>query len=125
MFDVVETGIARSKGPVSGTVRKGNLVITAQIPKDPGTGAVVQGDIETQTRRTLANLRMAIEAAGGTLADVMLVQVYLVDPADAAGMNRVYAEVFAEPFPCRATVVVKELLAPGMRIEIVAQAQLG
>lgn len=125
MFEAVETGIAKSKGPISGTVRKGNLVLTAQIPKDPATGAVVPGDIEAQTRRTLANLKMAVEAAGGSLADVMLVQVFLIDPADAAGMNRIYAETFAEPYPCRATVVVKELLAPGMRIEIVAQAQLG
>jgi enamine deaminase RidA (YjgF/YER057c/UK114 family) len=125
MFEAVETGIARSKGPISGTVRKGGLVLTAQIPKDPATGAIVPGDIEAQTRRTLANLKMAVEAAGGSLADVMLVQVFLIDPADAAGMNRIYAETFAEPYPCRATVVVKELLAPGMRIEIVAQAQLG
>lgn len=125
MFEAVDTGIVRSKGPISGTVRKGNLVLTAQIPKDPITGAIVSGDIETQTRRTLANLKMAIEAAGGTLADVMLMQVFLIDLADAAGMNRVYAETFAEPYPCRATVVVKELLAPGMRIEIIAQAQLG
>lgn len=125
MFEAVETGIAKSKGPISGTVRKGSLILTAQIPKDPATGAIVPGDIEVQTRRTLANLKMAIEAAGGSLADVMLMQVFLIDPADAAGMNRVYAETFAEPYPCRATVVVKELLAPGMRIEIVAQAQLG
>ena len=125
MFEVVDTGIVRSKGPINGTVRKGNMVLTAQIPKDPATGAIVSGDIETQTRRTLANLKMAIEAAGGTLADVMMVQIFLIDPADAAGMNRVYAETFAEPYPCRATVVAKELLAPGMRIEIIAQAHLG
>lgn len=125
MFDVVQTPLAASKGPISGTVRKGVLVLTAQIPKDPETGAIVPGDIEVQTRRTLANLKLAIEAAGGTLADVMMVQVFLIDAADAAGMNRVYAETFSAPFPCRATVVVKELLAPGMRIEIIAQAQLG
>jgi len=125
MFEVVDTGIAPSKGPISGTVRKGNLVITAQIPKDPVSGQVVQGDIAVQTRRTLDNLRMAIEGAGGTLADVMLCQIYLIDPADAAGMNAVYKEYFREPYPCRATVVAKELLAPGMRIELIATAHLG
>jgi enamine deaminase RidA (YjgF/YER057c/UK114 family) len=125
MFEVVQTGIAPSKGPISGTVRKGPLLLTAQIPKDPATGAIVEGDIETQTRRALANLRMALEAAGGSLADVMLAQIYLVDAADAAGMNRVWAETFPKPYPCRATVVVKELLAPGMRIELVATAHLG
>lgn len=125
MFEVVTTGIAPSRGPISGTVRKGPLLYTAQIPKDPATGALVTGDIETQTRRALGNLRMALEAAGGSLADVMMVQVFLTDAADAAGMNRVYAETFRPPYPCRATVVVKELLAPGMRIELVATAHLG
>ncbi|WP_144299693.1 RidA family protein [Elioraea rosea] len=125
MFEVVDTGIAPSKGPISGTVRKGDLLLTAQIPKDPATGAIVQGDITVQTTRTLANLRQAVEAAGGSLADVMMVQVYLTDSADAPAMNAVWAETFAKPYPCRATVVVKELLAPGMRIEIVATAHLG
>jgi enamine deaminase RidA (YjgF/YER057c/UK114 family) len=125
MFEVVDTGIMPSKGPISGTVKRGPLVMTAQIPKDPITGAIVQGDIEVQTRRTLDNLRMAVEAAGGTLGDVMQVLIYLVDPADAAGMNRIYAEAFKAPYPNRATVVVKELLAPGMRIEIVATAYVG
>jgi len=124
MFEAVDTGIVKSKGPISGTVRKGNLVITAQIPKDPGSGAITPGDIAAQTHRTLSNLRMAIEAAGGTMADVMLCQIYLVDPADAAGMNAVYREYFQEPYPCRATVVVKELLAPGMLIELIATAQI-
>ncbi|MCW3474675.1 RidA family protein [Limobrevibacterium gyesilva] len=125
MFEVVDTGIAPSKGPISGTVRKGNLVMTAQIPKDPVTGAIVPGDIATQTRRTLDNLKMAMEAAGGSLADVMQVLIYLIDAADAAEMNRVYAETFKAPFPNRATVVVKELLAPNMRVEMVATACLG
>ena len=125
MFEVVNTGIAPSKGPISGTVRRGPLVMTAQIPKDPVTGAIVPGDIEVQTRRALDNLRMAVEAAGGTLADVMQVLIYLVDAADAAGMNKVYATYFKAPYPNRATVVVKELLSPGMRIEMVATAYVG
>lgn len=124
MFEVVDTGIVPSKGPISGTVRKGPMVITAQIPKDPVTGAVVQGDITEQTRRTLENLKMAMEAADGSLRDVMLVQIYLIDSADSAGMNAVYREYFSEPYPCRATVVAKELLAPGMRIEIIATAHI-
>lgn len=124
MFEVVNTGIIPSKGPISGTVRKGPLVLTAQIPKDPVTGAVVEGDITVQTRRTLENLKMAMEGAGGSLADVMMVQVFLVDSADSAGMNAVYREFFTEPYPCRATVVVTELLSPGMRVEIIATAHI-
>ena len=125
MFEVVRSKLTPSKGPISGVVRKGPLVITAQIPKNPETGEIVPGDIAVQTRRTLDNLRLAMEGAGGSLADVMMVQVFLIDSADAAPMNAVWREVFAEPFPCRATVVVEELLAPGMRIELIATAHLG
>lgn len=125
MFEAVKTKLVASKGPISGTVRKGPLVITAQVPKDPVSGEIVQGDITVQTRRALENLKIVMEGAGGSLADVMMVQVYLVDGADAAAMNAVWREMFSEPYPCRATVVVKELLAPGMRIELVATAHLG
>ena len=55
---------------------------------------------------------------------LMMVQVFLVDSADSAGMNAVYREFFTEPYPCRATVVVKELLSPGMRVEIIATAHI-
>lgn len=125
MFSVVDTGLPKSKGPVSGMVKAGPMVFTAQIPKDAVTGEVVAGDIKVQTRRTLENLRQSVTAAGGTLRDVAQVLVYLVEAKDAAGMNEVYREFFAEPFPNRATVVVKELLVPGMRIELVAYAVLG
>lgn len=125
MFEVVKSRLVPSKGPISGVVRNGPFVMTAQIPKDPDTGAIVEGDIAVQTRRTLDNLALAMEGAGGALRDVMMIQVYLVDGADAPEMNRVWRETFQEPFPCRATIVVKELLAPGMRIEIIATAMVG
>lgn len=124
MFSVVDTGLPKSAAPVSGTVRAGREVFTTQIPKHPSTGQIVQGDIQVQTRQTLANLRQSIEAAGGTLKDVVQVLVFLVDAADAQGMNTVYSEFFSEPYPNRASVVVKELLSPGMRIELLAQARL-
>jgi enamine deaminase RidA (YjgF/YER057c/UK114 family) len=65
-----------------------------------------------------------VRAAGGTLADIVDVRVFLIDRNDAKGMNAVYAEFFAKPYPVRATVVVKELLAEGLRIEITATAVL-
>lgn len=124
MFEVVDTGIAASPAPVSGTVRRGPFVMTAQIPKDPATGKIVEGDITVQARRTLENLRMAVAAAGGTLADVMRLEVFLIDSGDASALNSVWKEFFSEPWPCRATVVVKQLLSPGMRIELTATAWL-
>lgn len=124
-FISVPTGIVPSSSPISDANRAGNHLWMVAIAEDPQTGKIVDGGIEAQTRRVLQNLDMAVTAAGGTLADVVNVQIFLIDSADAAGMNAVYREFFtAPPFPVRATVVVKELLAAGLRIEITATAVL-
>lgn len=125
MFEVIDTGSDPADIPVSEVVRAGNHVWSVHISEHPVNGDLVLGDIEAQTRRTLGNLDIAIRAAGGTLADVVQVQVFLVDKRDFDGMNKVYTEFFKAPYPARATVVVKELLAEGLRIEILAQAVLG
>ena len=124
-FETIATGIAPSSAPVSDANRAGNHVWMVAIAEDPVTGDIVEGGIEDQTRQTLKNLDQAVRAAGGTLADVVEVRVFLIDRADAKGMNAVYREFFAAPSPVRATVVVKELLADGLRIEITATAVLG
>ena len=125
MFTVVDTRLAQSKGPVNGTVRAGDIVYMAHVPRDPRTGEMVQGDMTVQMRQTLSNMKQAVEAAGGTLRDVAQIVIYIVDAADAPAMNEVYKEYFAQPYPSRATVVVKELLSPGIRVELVAHAYLG
>jgi enamine deaminase RidA (YjgF/YER057c/UK114 family) len=125
MFERIETGIAPSSAPVSDVNRAGRHVWLVAIAEDPVSGAIETGDIELQARRTIENLKIGITAAGGTLADIVNVQIFLVDKADAKGMNKVYSEYFHAPYPVRATVVVKELLAEGLRIEITAQAVLG
>jgi 2-iminobutanoate/2-iminopropanoate deaminase len=124
MFEVVDAGIARSKAPVNGTVRAGDRVFTTHVPKDPATGAIIDGDITAQTRRMLGNLKHAMEAAGGSLRDVVSVLIFLTDAADFDAMNAVYTEFFSEPYPTRATVVVKELIGGKARIELQAQAWL-
>ena len=124
-FETIATGIAPSSSPVSDANRAGNHVWLVAIAEDPETGDIVQGGIEAQTHQTLRNLDQAVRAAGGTLADVVEVRVFLIDRADAKGMNAVYREFFTAPYPVRATVVVKELLADGLRIEITATAVLG
>ena len=124
-FESIATGIAPSSSPISDANRAGNLVWLVAIAEDPKSGEIVQGGIEEQTRRTLMNLDQAVRAAGGTLADIVDVRIFLIDRADAKGMNKVYAEFFTtKPYPVRATVVVKELLADGLRIEITATAVL-
>ncbi len=125
MFTVVDTGLAPSKGPVNGTVRAGNVIYTAQVPRDPNTGEMTGGDITVQMRQTLTNLKQAMESAGGTLEDIAQVVIYLVDSADGPAMNAVYQEFFKQPYPSRATIVVKELMGPTMRVELVAHAYVG
>jgi reactive intermediate/imine deaminase len=123
VIEVIDTGIAPSSGPINDCVRAGNHVWMVVLSENPDTGEIVTGDIEVQTRQTLNNLRQAVRAAGGELTDIVQVQVFLTDSADSAGMNRVYAEFFnAKPYPIRATVVVKELLAKGLKIELTATA---
>src|SRR5690348_16113238 len=101
-FEPVTTGIAPSASPVADANRAGNHVWLVAIAEDPVTGEIVGGGIEAQTRRTLQNLDQAVRAAGGTLADVVDVRVFLIDRADAKGMNAVYAEFFKPPYPVRA-----------------------
>jgi 2-iminobutanoate/2-iminopropanoate deaminase len=125
MIERIETGIPPSSAPINEAVRAGKQVWLVAIAEDPATGEIVGGGIEAQARRCIQNLEIAIKAAGGTLANLVMVNIYLVDRADAAGMNAVYREFFtAQPFPVRATVVVKELLADGLLIEMTAQAVL-
>jgi 2-iminobutanoate/2-iminopropanoate deaminase len=125
MIEKIETGIAPSSAPISDAVRSGRQAWLVAIAEDPDTGEIVDGGIEAQARRCMQNLEIAIKAAGGTLANLVMVQIFLVDSADAPGMNAVYREFFtAQPYPVRATVVVKELLAKGLLIEMLATAVL-
>jgi 2-iminobutanoate/2-iminopropanoate deaminase len=121
-FEPITTGIAPSSSPVTDANRAGDHVWLVVIAEDPKTGEITKGDITAQTRQALENLDQAVRAAGGTLADIVDVRIFLIDRADAKGMNAVYAEFFKPPYPVRATVVVKELLADGLRIEITATA---
>ncbi len=125
MIERIDSGIVAGSSPVSDAIKAGNQVWLVAIAEDPVSGEIVAGGIEAQTRRTIENLQMAVNAAGGTLANIVQVQVFLIDSADAKGMNAIYAEYFKQPYPVRATVVVKELLAKGLRVEMLATAVVG
>ena len=125
MIERVETDIMPSSAPINDAVRAGNHVWLVAIAEDPITGEIVEGGIEAQTRRCIQNLEIGIRAAGGSLANLVMVQIFLVDGVDAPGMNAAYAEFFTQqPYPVRATIVVRELLAKGLRIEMTATAVL-
>jgi len=97
-------------GPYSQAVRSGGTVyLSGQIPLDPATGALVEGDIATQARRAFANLRAVCEAAGGSFGQVARVGLYLTDLRDFAAVNAVMAEVFQAPYPARSTIGVASL----------------
>ena len=111
-------------GPYSQAVeRAGWVFLSGQIPLDPATGRLVDGEIEDQTRRVLANLRAVLEAGGLSLADVVRTTIYLVDLAHFPRVNAVYAEHFDhEPQPARATVQVAALpLGAAVEIDAIAQ----
>jgi len=111
-------------GPYSQAVRAGNTVyFSGQIPLDPATGDIVIGDISFQTRRVFDNLKAVCEAAGGTLADIVRVGIYLTDLGTFAQVNAVMAEYFKEPYPARSTIGVASL-PRGAQVEIDAILQL-
>lgn len=125
MKEVVEAGIARSKAPVNGTVKAGDRIFTTHVPKDPKTGEIVEGDMTVQARRLFENLKIALEAAGASTKDLVSVLIFMTDSAEFEQMNAVYREYIPEPYPTRATVVVKELIGGKARIEVQAHAWLG
>ena len=114
----------RAIGPYSQATRANGLLFTAgQVGFDPESGELVDGGIAEQTQRVLQNLRAILRAGGTDLSAVVKTTVFLVDMADFALMNEVYAEVFGDHRPARSTVAVASL-PRGARVEIEAIAAL-
>lgn len=105
-------------GPYSQAVRVGQTVyLSGQIPLIPETGALLEGTIDLQTRRVFDNMRAVCEAAGGSLADIVRLGIYLTDLADFAVVNAVMAEYFQAPYPARSTIQVSAL-PRGAQVEV-------
>lgn len=123
MGDPVSTPAApRAIGPYSQAIRAGGMVfVSGQIPIDPATGALIDGDIGAQTTRVLENIRAILSAAGTSMAQVVRTTVYLADMSDFSAMNDVYARYFPAPAPARATIQAARLPRDA-RIEIDAIA---
>ena len=112
-------------GTYSQAVRVGDTVyMSGQIPLDPKTMELVSGDIDKEIRRVFENLKAVAEAAGGSLAQAVKVNVYLTDLANFAKVNEVMAQYMSEPYPARAAVGVAQL-PRGARVEIDAVLFLG
>jgi 2-iminobutanoate/2-iminopropanoate deaminase len=109
-------------GPYSSAVRAGNLLfISGQVPADPSTGHIIEGDIAAQTRRVLDNLGALLAAGGLNFSDVVRTTVFLADMGDFAVMNDAYRSYFSEPYPARSTIQAARLPRDA-RIEIDAIA---
>jgi len=125
MKEVIDTGLPPLRQPFSWAVKaSGPLLFTAHGPVRPD-GSIDTGPIADQARLTFANLRRAVEAAGGTLEDVTQVLIYMTDVQDMPAIDAVYREFFAAPYPNRSSMGVAGLVVPGMKIEIVAYAVMG
>ncbi|MBA2237226.1 MAG: RidA family protein [Lysobacter sp.] len=97
-------------GPYSQAVRAGDTVyLSGQIPLDPASGKLVEGDIGAQVRRAFDNLQAVCTAAGGSLDQVVRLGLYVTDLSDFAAVNDVMAEYFQAPYPARSTIEVAGL----------------
>lgn len=109
-------------GPYSQAVKVGNLVFTSgQIPLDPATGAVVEGDIAKQTHRVLENLRAVLEGAGTSMDNLIKTTIFISDMNEFGVINQIYAEYTSKAVPARSCVEVARL-PKDVRIEIEAIA---
>jgi len=105
-------------GPYSAALRAGQLVfVSGQVPLDPETGAMIEGDIGHQTRQVIHNISALLDASGLSLAQVVRTTVFLADMNDFGAMNEVYRTFFSEPYPARSTVQAARLPRDA-RIEI-------
>lgn len=124
MKQVIDVGLPALKQPFSWAVKAtGAMLFTAHGPVRQD-GTIDTGSIAVQARLTFDNLRRAVEAAGGTLADVTQVLIYMTDVSDMPAIDAVYREFFEAPYPNRSSAAVAALVVPGMKIEIVAYAML-
>ena len=115
-------GVPAPRGPYSPAVRAGDFIyISGQVAVDPATQKMISGDIATETRQVLNNIKGVLEGCGASLADVVRCCVFLADGHDFAAMNEVYSEFFGTDKPARTTVVTAFAL-PGIKVEIDAIA---
>jgi 2-iminobutanoate/2-iminopropanoate deaminase len=116
---VVSTDRApKAIGPYSQAVRANGFVfLSGQIPLDPATGQMVEGDVVAQTKRVMLNLEAVLAAAGSSFDKVVRATIFLADLGDFAKVNEVYGGYFASEPPARATVQVAAL-PKGARVEI-------
>lgn len=115
----------RAIGPYAQCVCCGPfLFISGQLPINPATGQIVEGDIQAQTHQSLKNIKSIVESAGGTMDDLVKTTIYFKDLGLFEKVNAVYSQYFSSSFPARTTVEVSRL-PKDSEVEIEAMAYLG
>ena len=115
----------KAVGPYSQAVVSGNFVfVSGQIPLDPETGKMIEGDIEEKTKRVLENVSAVLESVGLSLKNVVKVTVFITDLSNFEKVNKVYSEFFGDHKPARSFVEVSAL-PKGAEIEIEVIAEKG
>jgi 2-iminobutanoate/2-iminopropanoate deaminase len=119
---IATEGAPKAIGPYSQAVSTGEWLFTSgQIPLDPATGKLVEGDFAVHARRVFENLRAVLEAAGASFSDVVKATVFLKSLSDFEVLNAIYAEYFGEHKPARSTVAVAQLPKDAsVEIELIA-----
>lgn len=123
---IIQTDKApKAIGTYSQAVKVGTTVyLSGQIPLDPQSMELVQGDMGAQIRRVFDNLRAVAQAAGGDLQDVVKLNVFLLDLSHFALVNEIMAQYFSQPYPARAAVGVASL-PKGAQVEMDGVMELG
>ena len=113
---------AKAIGPYSAAIESGDLVfVSGQIPLDPATGKLVDGDIAAQAKQSLENLKTILEAGGLSFRHVVKTTIFLTSMGDFSAVNEVYKGYLSEPYPARSTIAVAALpMGAKVEIEMVA-----
>ncbi len=112
-------------GPYEQAIRVGNFIFTSgQIPLDPSTNRLIEGDITKQTKRVMDNLKSVLESSGTSLKNVIKTTIFLTDLKNFEQVNKAYGEYFPDGKPARSTVQVSALpKGAGIEIEMIAIAE--
>ena len=113
--------VPKPGGPYSPGIKIGNLFfISGQVPVNPATSELVEGDIKEQTRQVMENMKNIIEAAGGSVDDIVKVNAFLKDMSDFKAFNEVYKSYFNEPYPARSCVECANPVGALVEVEFTA-----
>jgi 2-iminobutanoate/2-iminopropanoate deaminase len=120
---IIETGLKKPPAPHAWAVEALGIIQSVHVPIRPD-GSIENGDVTRQAEITLEDLKATLVAAGASLGDVTLVQIYLTSLDHKPAVDAVYRRFFQEPYPVRACVAVSALPTPGTVIELIAHTAL-